>query len=170
MESNSGRFPLDLLSFCLDMSSENITEENTSKLPSTAENEQPANSALTAITARQANNQEFPGTSREAPTPSPSTEERTLQELGQHSEVRFLSAPEAKKEFQPSAPEVTHYSAHASFLLLFVESGTRKFRCLSVECLFVESGTNDVICQFCTVKGMVVESEILKALCCALSK
>ena len=34
----------------------------------------------------------------------------------------------------------------------------------------VESGTNDVICQFCTVKGMVVESEILKALCCALSK
>ena len=39
-----------------------------------------------------------------------------------------------------------------------------------VECLFVESGTNDVICQFCTVKGMVVESEILKALCCALSK
>ena len=63
-----------------------------------------------------------------------------------------------------------HYSAQASFLLLFVESGTRKFRCLSVECLFVESGTNDVICQFCTVKGMVVESEILKALCCALSK
>ena len=34
----------------------------------------------------------------------------------------------------------------------------------------VESGTNDVICHFCTVKGMVVESEILKALCCALSK
>ena len=34
----------------------------------------------------------------------------------------------------------------------------------------VESGTNDVICQFCTVKGMVVESEILNALCCALSK
>ena len=63
-----------------------------------------------------------------------------------------------------------HYSAQASFLLLFVESGTRKFRCLSVECLFVESGTNDVICQFCTVKRMVVESEILKALCCALSK
>ena len=34
----------------------------------------------------------------------------------------------------------------------------------------VESGTNDVICQFCTVKGLVVESKILKALCCALSK
>ena len=34
----------------------------------------------------------------------------------------------------------------------------------------VESGTNDVICQFCTVKAMVVESEILNALCCALSK
>ena len=34
----------------------------------------------------------------------------------------------------------------------------------------VESGTNDLICQFCTVKGMVVETEILKALCCALSK
>ena len=34
----------------------------------------------------------------------------------------------------------------------------------------VESGTNDVICQFCTVKGMVVESEVLKAQNCALSK
>ena len=66
-------------------------------------------------------------------------------------------------------PQPLHYSAQASFLLLFVESGTRKFRCLSVECLFVESGTNDVNCQFCTVRGMVVESEILKALCCALS-
>ena len=34
----------------------------------------------------------------------------------------------------------------------------------------VESTTNDVICQFCTVKGMVVESEVLKAQNCALSK
>ena len=50
-----------------------------------------------------------------------------------------------------------------AILLLVVESGTRKFRCLSVECLFVESETYDVICQFCTVKGMVVESEVLKA-------
>ena len=50
-----------------------------------------------------------------------------------------------------------------AILLLVVEPGTRKFRCLSVECLFVESGTYDVICQFCTVKGMVVESEVLKA-------
>ena len=49
-----------------------------------------------------------------------------------------------------------------AILLLVVESGTRKFRCLSVECLFVESGSYDVICQFCTVKGMVVESEVLK--------
>ena len=56
-----------------------------------------------------------------------------------------------------------------AILLLVVESETRKFRCLSVECLFVESGTYDVICQFCTVKGMVVESEILKAQSCALS-
>ena len=31
----------------------------------------------------------------------------------------------------------------------------------------VESGTYDVICQFCTVKGMVVESEVLKAQNCA---
>ena len=30
--------------------------------------------------------------------------------------------------------------------------------------------TYDVICQFCTVKGMVVESEVLKAQSCALSK
>ena len=34
----------------------------------------------------------------------------------------------------------------------------------------VESGTYDVICQFCTVEGMVVESEVLNAPCCALSK
>ena len=34
----------------------------------------------------------------------------------------------------------------------------------------VESGTYDVICQFCTVKDMVVESEVLKAQNCALSK
>ena len=33
----------------------------------------------------------------------------------------------------------------------------------------VESGTYDVICQFCTVKGVVVESEVLKAQSCALS-
>ena len=33
-----------------------------------------------------------------------------------------------------------------------------------------ESGTNDVFCQFCTVKDMVVESEVLKAQNCALSK
>ena len=57
-----------------------------------------------------------------------------------------------------------------TILLLVVESGTRKFSCLSVECLSVESGTYDVICQFCTVWGMVVESEVLKARNCALSK
>ena len=55
-------------------------------------------------------------------------------------------------------------------LLLVVESGTRKFSCLSVECLSVESGTYGVIFQFCTVKGMFVESEVLKAQNCALSK
>ena len=35
---------------------------------------------------------------------------------------------------------------------------------------FVESVTYDVICQFYTVKGMVVESEVLKAQNCALRK
>ena len=34
----------------------------------------------------------------------------------------------------------------------------------------VESGTYDVICQFCTFKGMVAESVALKAQNCALSK
>ena len=34
----------------------------------------------------------------------------------------------------------------------------------------VESGTFDVFCQFCTVKGIVVESEVLKAQNCAFSK
>ena len=33
-----------------------------------------------------------------------------------------------------------------------------------------KSGTREVFCQFCTVKGMVVESEVLKAQSCALSK
>ena len=69
MDSNSGRFPLDLFSFYLDMSSEDIPEENTSQLPSTAENEQPSNPALTAITATQASNQEASGTSRETTLP-----------------------------------------------------------------------------------------------------
>ena len=44
--------------------------------------------------------------------------------------------------------------------LLLLESTTKS----------VEPGTYDVICQFCTVKGMVVESEVLKAPCWALSK
>ena len=47
---------------------------------------------------------------------------------------------------------------------------TAKHLLLESTTKIVESGTNDVICQFCTVKGMVVESEILKAQCCALSK
>ena len=34
----------------------------------------------------------------------------------------------------------------------------------------VEAGTYDVICQFCAVKGMVVDTEVLKAQNCALSK
>ena len=63
-----------------------------------------------------------------------------------------------------------HTVHRQAILLLVVESGTRKFRCFSVECLSVESGTYDVICQCCTVKGMVVKSEILKAPNCALSK
>ena len=50
-----------------------------------------------------------------------------------------------------------------AILLLVVESRTQKFRCLSVECLFVESETYYVVCQFCTVKGMIVESEVLKS-------
>ena len=57
-----------------------------------------------------------------------------------------------------------------AILLLVVESGTRENCLLTVCYLFVESGTYDVICQFCTVKGMVVESEVLKAQNCALSK
>ena len=61
---------------------------------------------------------------------------------------------------------------------VFVESGTKRHadsrtaKHLLPESTTksVESGTNDVICQFCTVKGMVVESEVLKAQNCALSK
>ena len=47
---------------------------------------------------------------------------------------------------------------------------TAKHLLLESTTKFVESGTYDVICQYCTVKGMVVESEILKAQSCALSK
>ena len=83
-----------------------------------------------------------------------------------------------------------------AILLLVVESGTRKLRIvvesrtklpplqqcdmpavrtakhllLESTTKSVESGTYDVICQFCTVKGMVVESEVFKAQSCVLSK
>ena len=61
---------------------------------------------------------------------------------------------------------------------VFVESGTQrmptvrtvKHLLLELTTRSVESGTYDVICQFCTVKGMVVESEVFKAQNCALSK
>ena len=55
---------------------------------------------------------------------------------------------------------------------VFVESGTvraAKHFLLESTTKSVESGTYDVICQFCTVKGMVVESEVLKAQNCALN-
>ena len=68
--------------------------------------------------------------------------------------------------FSPYCPVTFNITVHRqAILLLVVESGTRKFSCLSVE-----SGTYDVICQFRTVKGMVAESEVLKAQNCALSK
>ena len=70
--------------------------------------------------------------------------------------------------FYETSAKGTHFEGsyitvhRQAFSLLDVESGTRKFTCLSVECLSVESGTYYVICQFCMVKGMVVESEVLK--------
>ena len=72
---------------------------------------------------------------------------------------------DSRRHFDSTTPTLpTVITVHRqAILLLVVESGTRKFRCLSMENLFVESGTYDVICQFCTVKGMVVESEVLKA-------
>ena len=57
-----------------------------------------------------------------------------------------------------------------SQMVLSQVTGNPKHLLLESTTKSVESGTNDVICQFCTVKGMVVESEILKALCCASSK
>ena len=128
MDSNSRRFPLDLYSLNVDMSSEDKIEENTSLPPGTAENEQPANPVLTAITATQTNNQEVSGTSREAPTPTPSTEEsvsayveRTLQELGQQSEMRFLPTPEAEKEIQPLEQEVPKASVSDAIIKAFTK-------------------------------------------------
>ena len=54
-------------------------------------------------------------------------------------------------------------------MLLVVESETRKKFLLTVGYFCLESGTYDVICQFCMVKGMVVESEVMKAQNCELS-
>ena len=94
MDFNSGRFPLDLFSYYLDMSSMNVIEENTLQIPSTAESEQPANPDKVAAAVTQPSVQEASRASQETPTPSPSTEEsvsayveRTLQELGQQPEV-----------------------------------------------------------------------------------
>ena len=71
-----------------------------------------------------------------------------------------------------------HYSAQASYFAACrgirdtkIETvRTAKHLLLESTTKSVESGTYDVICQFCTVKGMVVESEVLKAQNCALSK
>ena len=59
----------------------------------------------------------------------------------------------------------SYYSAWASFF-----AACRVIRDTKLLRLSVESGTYNVICQFSTVKGMVVESEVLKAQNCALSK
>ena len=47
---------------------------------------------------------------------------------------------------------------------------TAKHLFMEFTTISMESGIFDVICQFCTVKGMVMESEALKAQNCALSK
>ena len=76
------------------------------------------------------------------------------------------------RKTQYLAPQsIVNITVHRrAILLLVVESGTHKILCLSVEGLSVESGAYNVICQFRTVKGMVVESELLKAQNYALSK
>ena len=47
---------------------------------------------------------------------------------------------------------------------------TAKHLLLETTTISVESGTYDVIYHFCMVKGMVMESEVLNARNCALSK
>ena len=102
MDSFSGRFPLDFISFYLDMSSEEINEENPG-LTVGSQPEQSAPQTQGETRPRQENEsqtetelkeQEKPGgeeagQSRVEPTPSPSTDgsisayiERTLQTLG----------------------------------------------------------------------------------------
>ena len=75
--------------------------------------------------------------------------------------------------------EVTKVHRQA-ILFPVVESRTRKLSGMPNVCtpkhLLLESsksmksGTHEVICQFCNVKGMVVESEVLKAQNCALNE
>ena len=108
MDFNSGRFPLDLFSFYLDMSSEDVTEKNTLQLPSTAENEQPANSSQEVTVVRQSSVQAVSKVGCEAPTSSPSTGEsvsnyveRKLQEMGQQPEAQILPPLDAEKESLP---------------------------------------------------------------------
>ena len=103
MDSHSGRFPLDLFPFYLDMSSENALEETTTTPSGTGEHEQPAKLLSTVVSLSRA-------VSQEAFTPSPSTKEsvsayveRTLQELGPQHEIRFL--PPTETELTVPAPE-----------------------------------------------------------------
>ena len=126
MDFNLGRFPLDLFSFYLDMSSENVVGENTLQPPSTVEDEQPANPDQIATTMTQPSIQEASMASREAPTPSPSTEEsvsvyveRTFQELGQRPEVQILSSLDVGKEIQAVAAEVPKSSVSDAIIQAF---------------------------------------------------
>ena len=126
MDFNSGRFPLDLFSFYLDMSSEDVTEENTLQLPSTAENEQPANSSQVETAVTQSSVQGVSKAGCEAPTSSPSTEEsvsnyveRKLQEMGQQPEAQILPHLDAEKESLPPAPEIPKTSVSDAIIKAF---------------------------------------------------
>ena len=69
---------------------------------------------------------------------------------------------------------LVHFAKH-TFLWNPGQSGMPTVRTAKhslVECTTksVESRTYNVDCQFCTVKGMVLESEVLKTQSCPLSK
>ena len=94
------------------MSSEDVIEENTLQLPSTAGNEQPANSSQVVTAVTQSSVQGVSKAGCEAPTSSPSTEEsvsnyveRKLQEMGQQPEAQILPPLDVEKETLPPAPE-----------------------------------------------------------------
>ena len=130
MDSNSGRFPLDFISFYLDMSTEDILAENTLSPSGTEKNSRPTVQPGTAATLIKFGSLGIPGQAQDVQTSSPSTEEsvsayveRTLQELGYQQEVRFLPPTEVAEEVCRPEQEVSKTSESDALTKAPISSG-----------------------------------------------